>query len=88
MVAKQALFLVVTLGGLVFLTFGTNIFETTFTDNQMEALITMTKLYFAASMNNILYADTSSIRTMASNPIWHWRTLWRLLLRFPQNRDV
>ena len=50
MVAKQVLFLVVTLGGLVFLTFGTNIFETTFTDNQMEALITMTKLYFAASM--------------------------------------
>ena len=50
MVAKQALFLVVTLGGLVFLTFGTNIFETTFTDNQTGALITMTKLYLAASM--------------------------------------
>ena len=48
MVAKQALFLVVTLGGLVFLTFGTNIFETTFTHNQTGALITMTKLYFAA----------------------------------------
>ncbi len=50
MVAKQALFLFVTLGGLVFLTFGTNIFNTTFSDEQMSALVAMTKLYIVSSM--------------------------------------
>ena len=50
MVAKQALFLVVTLGGLVFLTFGTNIFDTSFSDEQLIALSTMTKLYLGSAM--------------------------------------
>ena len=50
MVAKQALFLFVTLGGLVFLTFGTNIFNTTFSEEQMSALVAMTKLYIGSSM--------------------------------------
>ena len=50
MVAKQALFLFVTLGGLVYLTFGTNIFNTTFSEEQMNALVAMTKLYIGSSM--------------------------------------
>ena len=50
MVAKQALFLFVTLGGLVYLTFGTNIFNTTFSEEQMSALVAMTKLYIGSSM--------------------------------------
>lgn len=50
MVAKQALFLFVTLGGLVYLTFATNIFNTTFSEEQMNALVAMTKLYIGSSM--------------------------------------
>ena len=40
MVAKQALFLVVTLCALVYITFGTDVFDTSFTDEQFAALVT------------------------------------------------
>ena len=50
MVGKQALFLVVTLCILVYITFGTTVFDTTFTDAQYQALIVMTKLYLASAI--------------------------------------
>ena len=50
MVAKQALFLVITLCGLVYITFGTDVFDTSFTDEQYAALITMTKLYLGSAI--------------------------------------
>ena len=50
MVAKQALFLILTLCGLVYITFGTDVFDTSFTDLQYAALITMTKLYLGSAI--------------------------------------
>ena len=39
MVAKQSIFLIVTLCALVYITFGTDVFDTSFTDEQYAALI-------------------------------------------------
>ena len=50
MVAKQALFLVLTLCALVYITFGTDVFDTSFTDEQYAALVTMTKLYLGSAI--------------------------------------
>ena len=50
MVAKQSIFLIVTLCALVYITFGTDVFDTSFTDEQYAALIVMTKLYLGSAL--------------------------------------
>ena len=50
MVAKQAIFLIITLCGLVYITFGTDVFDTSFTAEQYSALIAMTKLYLGSAI--------------------------------------
>ena len=50
MVAKQSIFLIVTLCALVYITFGTDVFDTSFTDEQYAALVTMTKLYLGSAI--------------------------------------
>ena len=50
MVAKQSIFLIVTLCALVYITFGTDVFDTSFTDEQYEALVAMTKLYLGSAI--------------------------------------
>ena len=50
MVAKQSIFLIVTLCALVYITFGTDVFDTSFTDEQYAALVAMTKLYLGSAI--------------------------------------
>ena len=50
MVAKQAIFLIITLCVLVYITFGTDVFDTSFTAEQYSALIAMTKLYLGSAI--------------------------------------
>ena len=57
MVAKQAIFLILTLSGLVYITFGTNVFDTSFTEEQYSALIAMTKLYFGSAIYCFLVSE-------------------------------